>query len=569
MRKTLWVVFMAGIGLINAIGLTDPASSQSGSPRQAGVGNPGTAARPMRTLQAPPKPIHPKMDSSLSRFRDTYTAAGLAAAMDAPVRQDMDLDGDKVLVVSELQTQGTTRDSLEQAAGIIEARITELNGKVELRFEHLIQHWIPVSELNRLADMPEIRYIRLPQRPQPDSITEGVNLTGANLWQQLPNFHAPQDVTICVLDIGFAGYQTLKGRELPDSIETRSFRADGNIEAVTEHGTACAEIVHAMAPDANLVLCNCGTDVECMSAVDWIIARKFSVVSHSVGYFNTEPGNGTGPVNEVVKKASENGVVWINSAGNYAQQHWAGTYTDPDGDGWHNFSGTDEMLNFQLPANVAGRVFLKWDDWGSWNGTSFSGSNQDYDLYVYYWSGTSWVLWDESMNVQSGTQLPVEYVGGFWSSNSSRTWGVSIRRYTSTRNVNLDLTITPGYNLDYVVSGRSLSSPADSAYAFAVGATDWQTDAYESYSSQGPTMDGRIKPDLSAPSGVSTITYGSLGFSGTSASAPHVAGAVALLLGKTSYTPEQVMKIIQSRVLDLGPPGKDNQFGLGRLLLTR
>ena len=50
------------------------------------------------------------------------------------------------------------------------------------------------------------------------------------------------------------------------------------------------------------------------------------------------------------------------------------------------------------------------------------------------------------------------------------------------------------------------------------------------YSSQGPTNDGRIKPDIAAPSCVPSTIYGPC-FAGTSASSPAAAGVAALLLG--------------------------------------
>jgi hypothetical protein len=58
------------------------------------------------------------------------------------------------------------------------------------------------------------------------------------------------------------------------------------------------------------------------------------------------------------------------------------------------------------------------------------------------------------------------------------------------------------------------------------------------------------------------------GFNGTSAAAPHVAGVAALVKSANlTYTADQIQAFLESRAVDLGTPGRDNQYGAGKLAL--
>lgn len=114
-------------------------------------------------------------------------------------------------------------------------------------------------------------------------------------------------------------------------------------------------------------------------------------------------------------------------------------------------------------------------------------------------------------------------------------------------------------------------SPANNPEAFAVGAVD-NSDQIYFYSSRGPSACGEptaVYPELVAP-GVNIRSTDLYGFyfnaTGTSMAAPHVAGALALLLGAfPDLTVAEQEAALRAGAVDLGDTGADNAFGYGRL----
>lgn len=117
------------------------------------------------------------------------------------------------------------------------------------------------------------------------------------------------------------------------------------------------------------------------------------------------------------------------------------------------------------------------------------------------------------------------------------------------------------------------ASPADNPGALSVGAVDAGA-VLDSISSRGPSgCDGTIFPKLVAP-GVnvvsSDLSFGGLplyaSVSGTSFAAPHVTGAIALLISANSAASvNQLQAALTSSARDLGLAGADNAYGYGLL----
>ncbi|AKB80464.1 cell surface protein [Methanosarcina horonobensis HB-1 = JCM 15518] len=121
------------------------------------------------------------------------------------------------------------------------------------------------------------------------------------------------------------------------------------------------------------------------------------------------------------------------------------------------------------------------------------------------------------------------------------------------------------------MNSYTIECPGDEINSTTVGATD-SSDTVADFSSRGPVdLYGQnyIKPDVSAPGVDVESAYPGGSYkvaSGTSMATPHVSGTVALMLEKNpALRPSEIKQILESTAVDLGPAGKDNEYGSGRV----
>ncbi|MEW5872081.1 MAG: S8 family serine peptidase [Chloroflexota bacterium] len=502
-----------------------------------------------------------ELDSVYKDFLLAYHQGGIESARQFAQERGLLNDQDELLLTLELDTSDHT-PLVEQLESLGVRVTTASENLVDIAVTmQLIDEALQAGDAGGLLDdLTALEHV-IRVRFSPPTIgsvgdveTESLAVIQADAWQAAG--FSGKGIKVGVIDIGFDHYRDLLGADLPANVTARSFTADTPIDQTgSVHGTACAEIIHDIAPDAELFFTIYDTQAERRLAVDWLMSQGVNIISHSrSGMYG--PMDGTGEFARLVEdKVASRGVLWVNAAGNYAERHYRGTFTDEDGDGFHEFAPGEKFLPFSPSYGDNTVIFLNWDAWET--------GDQDYDLYVYDRNSKEVV---RSYNTQSGRgSSAAEWID--YKFPGSGPYYIAFYARRITRPGVFDLYIHPDKLDAYATADHSIGTPSDAFNALAVGAVFWSTDVLEKYSSQGPSNDGRIKPDLSAPAGVSSAAYGR-SFSGTSAAAPHVAGAAALIWeANPTWTMRQVSEFLKGRARDLGTAGPDTHFGYGRLWL--
>ncbi len=530
----------------------------------------------------PPKgsPSYPNLDSNLNRLAEvassTLTPAATQSNQDAdePVLVTFYIEADRV---DEVREYLEDNDIFVRNVG-----------------EDYIEAHVPPSQLGAASERPGVLRVTtvapaLPPQPKsanglnPAVISQGVGIHGADAWHDA-GFRG-EDVKVGIIDTGFEGFARLQGTELPGSVVARCYfrtaRAPSpelsDCEVNGTHGTTVAETLSDVAPNVTLYIANPLTAGDFRSASDWMTGQGVTVINLSVAWTPRSPGDGTSPFSDAplktVDRAVAAGAVFIAAGGNDARRVWYGTFADPDGDRWHNFNHRVEANRFTITESKELSAFMRWDgDWGR--------ANCDLDLVLFRIDTSPPTAIAKAENFQDGgaNQYPYEYLEA---SVTSGAYGLAIRNAgcaTLPAWIQLFLWDTEGGSeeLLYHSPVRHMAEPAEGRNSgmMAVGATHWwDTHQVAEYSSRGPTIDGRIKPDITGITCNPTLTRPPIDLPdgrtrfptcGTSHSSPHVAGLAALVKQRfTNYSPDSVTHYLKLTAAERGETGADNTWGYG------
>lgn len=580
---------------------------------------------------------HPKLAYPLARLSDVTTQArarGESIPSLAPAGLPDDLKGlataglmqidsnDRVQVYVKVDRADFDVIDALAAAGVTIQRVASDS--------LIVQGLVPVTNLDAVAGLEAVKQVRLPSYGfvQTGSVTtQGDAIVRANLARQVFGVTGA-GVKVGVISNGVAGLEDAQASGDLPSVDIQTCNAIlhgnppgwfgyGDPRGAGAEGTAMLEIVHDIAPEAELwfgyygdkTIYEGGTDLDFNEAVDCLAANT-DVVVDDVSFYDSGPYDGTSLVssNTSAQLATPTNPIrlYSTSVGNSAVKHYQGQFEDygTPHPGWHEFQATSDTTEARgsqpspfdslwlaqgggsQDASAVVTIYLQWDDqWGA--------PSNDYNLYLYKEgadgqpAGTPVA---SSENVQDGSGNPVEsltyYNGGAAgyfdivvekASGEPRTlemflnWGAALPLpgTSSYHNFNTAASSVPGEG----DAGGGVISVG------AIAASDPGNDTIETFSSRGPTNDGRTKPDIAGIDQVRVSGAGGFGktFGGTSAAAPHVAGVAALLLecrpdlkaGGAGDNPSDdratLRNLILDNAVDLGAPGMDNTFGAGRL----
>jgi hypothetical protein len=473
--------------------------------------------------------------------------------------------------------------------------------------DHLVEGYLPLSAIQNINDLSGQGLLGVMPVYKPITATGSVNSQGDNILEAQRTRAATGDtgagVTVGVLsdsynNQGGAAAGVASG-DLPNNVNVLQDLSSGG----TDEGRAMLEIVHDLAPGANLAFATADTGEAGFAANIGNLAKPVaqggagaSVITDDITYFD-EPYFQDGIVAQAIDNAATTyGAVDFVAAGNIDTQSYESTnvnfmtdtlpgiYSTPQS--YYNFNpggaATDKQ-SFSLTNGQAVILGLQW------NNPYYTASGVTSDLDIFILNHNTGQVVAASANDNFANQKPNEIVSFQNTTGATATFDVVIQRYagptpTRLKWVNFGANEFGDVSFQFATNSDTVNPHSASANAMSVGAVPFFDQRNpEGFTSSGPatilfTANGtpqapqvRAKPDITAVDGVDTSFFGSdfdgngkPNFFGTSAAAPHAAAVAALIRAQhPAFTPAQVYTAMRNSADPNIGTGNVNLIGAG------
>jgi hypothetical protein len=476
-------------------------------------------------------------------------------------------------------------------AAIDVLREHELEIEVAIDDLAIVQGWAPLDRCREIAELSFVKRITQPNyatRHEGDAETLGGKILKAEPLRRLGLDGSGVKVGV-ISDGANMRAQAQASGDLPSEIatygkcrtrpaESRSCRR----EWTCNEGTAMLEIIHDIAPAAQLAIGAASTTLEFVESARKLV-NKFGadIVVDDLSFLG-EPYFADGFVAKAIARLAQK-TIYVTAAGNATGRHYESVYRSTlfqGVDDVHDFGSAaggskDTGMDVSIEAGEYLVIFLQWDD-------RYGSSRNDYDLYLLKKGQTELLCPSCASNfTQSGSSNPIEAIC-YYNGSSDRVRGRVLVNRASGERRRIEMFLLGRRAVEeYDTPKGAICGHAGLPSVLTVGAIDASdpgNDDIEPYSSRGPARISfpsvrlRRKPDVTGIDGVAVTGAGGFPslFYGTSAAAPHVAGIAALLRQRVpEATVAEIRTALKAGAVDLGAPGFDDTFGAGRVDAAR
>ena len=478
----------------------------------------------------------------------------------------------------------------------VREEIAHYGGTVNPHRAGYISAYLPPDAVEELASITGVARvlgsitaipIRLPMARPPQNSAEA-EVASSTLDSataiNAPAWHSAgfrgQGAKVGIITSGFAGYESLLGTELPPSNRLRIQAFGASIPSPTlKYATTMAEIIYDLAPDAEIWVAIVDYPSDDFNAgLAWLESNGVKTILTTWSWQFSGPGDGTGSIQDTLEESSaQYGTLWVIGAGDARKQHWQGQSFDQDADDLVDLPAEGMGLYFTDCTDGSRHLFsvgeeiranLTWNDW--------SYGYSDFGLVVGRRDPATGAITPKYVEDRSnsGYNSPTEHLA--YTVDEAGYYGIGILSdYGELRDLEL-FTSWSNYCLESGIELGSIDQPADSPLALAVGALNSDPPyALWRHSSKGPNngsggklSGGSTKPDIASFASTYSFSAGGNWTGGTRFASAYVGGAAALVWSAyPDYTYTQVRQFLESRAIDMGPAGKDTDYGSGRLYL--